>query len=347
MYTIDQVDRQALRNLIDSALELDIDLAPLLRQADIGCSVRELRTSAAIPFADYLCLQRALNATIRKTVHQRVGKYALAPDESEVMFHYMLGADDLAGALARMKFFSAMLGERIGDGSIRLSIEPPLLARLYVRIGMDPALHQQFAAFFLWEQFKLIEVLAWLIGQPIELAKIDLPFAPTPAIEQLIGRLRCPINYGATGYGLYFPKALLQKPVVRTLAELKNFLKMFGAVFISEEHFNRPPLSQRIERILEQQSLDHGSMPSASELANALNMSEATMRRHLQEGGSSFSTIKKACRLRLSKKLLALPNQNVVDIAQQLGYQDVNAFRRAFRQLSGHTPEGYRKEIRG
>jgi AraC-like DNA-binding protein len=244
-----------------------------------------------------------------------------------------------------MKFFTSMIGERIGDGSIHLSIEPQQLAKLYVRIGISAALQQNFAAFFLWEQLKLFEVLAWLIGQPIELKKVELPFAACAEVDQFIGRLRCPVQYGATGYGFYFAKALLEKPVVRTLPELKSFLKIFGAVFVSEEQFNRPPLSQRIERILEKQALDHGSMPSASELANALNMSEATMRRHLQEGGNSFSEIKSACRLRLGKKLLAAPNRDVEDIAQQLGYQDVNAFRRAFRQLSGQTPEGFRKSV--
>jgi AraC-like DNA-binding protein len=47
--------------------------------------------------------------------------------------------------------------------------------------------------------------------------------------------------------------------------------------------------------------------------------------------------------MRIGKKLLVQPNYDVADIAQQLGYQDVNAFRRAFRQHSGQTPEGFRK----
>jgi AraC-like DNA-binding protein len=276
-------------------------------------------------------------------VHERVGRRALTPEQSEVLFYYLLGAEDLSGAIARMKFFAVLVGERIGDGAMRLSIEPQQLAKLYVRIGMNAEMQQTYAKFFLWEQVKIFEVLAWLIGQPIALVKVDLPFASHVDIDRFVVQLRCPVSYGASGYGFYFSKTLLQKPVLRSVAELKSFLKMFGAVFVREEHFDRPPLSQRIERILEAQALDHGSMPSASELANVLNMSEATMRRHLQECGSSFSEIKSACRLRLGKKLLALPNRDVEEIAQQLGYQDVNAFRRAFRQLSGQTPEGFRK----
>lgn len=343
MLSIDHVDREVLRKLIDKANSLDIDLDKLLRELNVTCTMRDLRGEARISFADYQQLQRGLSMAIRLAVHERVGKRAQTTEETEVMFHYMLGADDLAGALARMKFFTTMIGDRIGDGAIRLSIEPPQLAKLYLRVGMPDELHQAFASHFLWEQLKVIDVLSWLIGQPIDLVKTELPFASDPAVDHLVTRLACPVTYGATGYGFYFRKALLQKPVVRSLAELKSFLGMFGALFVSEEHFDRPPLKQRIERILEKQALENRGMPSASELSSALNMSEATMRRHLQEDGSSFSEIKRTCQMRIGKKLLVQPNYDVADIAQQLGYQDVNAFRRAFRQHSGQTPEGFRK----
>jgi AraC-like DNA-binding protein len=343
MLGIDHVDREVLRKLIDKASSLDIDLEALLRELNVPCSLQNLRGEARISFADYQQLQRGLSMAIRQAVYERVGKRAPAAEETEVMLHYMLGADDLGGALVRMKFFAMMIGERIGDGAIRLSIEPPQLAKLYLRVGMPEELQQTFASHFLWEQLKVIEILAWLIGQPIDLVKAELPFAADSSVDHLVARLRCPVSYGASGYGLYFRKALLQKPVVRSLAELKSFLGMFGALFVSEEHFDRPPLKQRIERILEKQALENRGMPSASELSSALNMSEATMRRHLQEGGCSFSEIKRECQMRLGKKLLVQPNYDVADIAQQLGYQDVNAFRRAFRQNSGQTPEGFRK----
>lgn len=343
MLGIDHVDREVLRKLTDKARSLDIDLAALLRDLNVSCSVRELEGEARISFADYQQLQRGLSMAIRLAVHERVGKRAQTVEETEVMFHYMIGADDLAGALARMKFFTTMIGDRIGDGAMRLSIEPPQLARLYLRVGIAAEMHQAFASHFLWEQLKVIEVLAWLIGQPIDLVRAELPFAPDPSVDHLVAHMRCPVSYGATGYGFYFRRALLDKPVVRSLPELKSFLSMFGALFVSDEHLDRPPLKQRIERILEKQALENRGMPSAGELASALNMSEATMRRHLHEDGSSFSAIKRDCQMRIGMKLLAQPSYNVADIAQQLGYQDVNAFRRAFRQHAGHTPEGYRR----
>ncbi|HSB97478.1 MAG TPA: helix-turn-helix domain-containing protein [Spongiibacteraceae bacterium] len=343
MLSIDHVDREVLRALIDKARSLDIDLEVLLRELNVSCSVQSLHSDPRISFADYQQLQRGLSMAIRQTIYERVGKRAPAAEETEVMLHYMIGADDLGGALVRMKFFASIIGDRLGDGAIRLSIEPPLLAKLYLRVGMPEELHQTFASHFLWEQLKVIEILAWLIGQPIDLVKAELPFAADSSVDHLVARLRCPVSYGALGYGFYFRKTLLQKPVVRSLVELKSFLGMFGALFVSEEHFDRPPLKQRIERILEKQALENRGMPSATELANAMNMSEATLRRRLRETGCSFSEIKRSCQMRLGKKLLVIPNRNITDIALQLGYQDVNAFRRAFRQSLGNTPEGFRR----
>lgn len=343
MFTIDQVDRQALRNLVDNAGELDIDVAALLRQLGINRALKEVRAGQHISFEEYLRLQRALTVAIRRGIHQCVGQNAFTQEEYEVLFHYMLGAEDLADALARMKFFAGMFAERHGNGAIHLSIDQPSVAKLYVRIGVDAGLQQRFAGHFLREEIKLIEILAWLIGEPIELLGVELPFAPCAEVEHYLSRLRCPVRYGASGFGFLFSRALLHKPIVRSLQELRSFLRIYEAVFLESEYQERPPLDQRIERILEKQALDGSGIPSAAQLAGALNMSEATLRRRLRDAGRSFSEIKRACQLRLGKKLLAMPNRNVYDVAHQLGYQDVNAFRRAFRQASGQTPERFRR----
>jgi AraC-like DNA-binding protein len=341
--TIDQVDREVLCKLVDNALGLAVDVGTILRELNIARTPQDLRDGQHIGFDDYLRLQRALSTATRAAIHNRVGQRALTQEEYEVLFHYMLGAEDLAGALVRMKFFTGMFGERIGNGAMHLSIDQPSVAKLYTRNDVDAELQQTFASHFLREQLKLIEVLSWFIGEPIDLIRVELPFAASAEVEQFIDRLHCPVSYGASGFGLYFSRALLHKPIVQSLQELQSFLRIFGAVFVKAEHRQRSPLGQRIERILEKNALDAGGMPSATELANALNMSEATLRRRLRETGRSFSEIKRACQMRLGKKLLVIPNRNVTDIALQLGYQDVNAFRRAFRQSLGHTPEDFRR----
>ena len=336
MFTIDQVDRNALQQLVDNAVAWDIDVGVIFRRVGVDCARLD-----GISFERYLALQNALNAAIRHAVHSEVGQRALSQEEYEIVFHYMLGADDLAEALMRMKKFATMLAERLGNGAVHLSTDRGQIANLYIRPGVDPETLQRFAAHFTRDHHKLIEMMAWMIGTPIQLLQLEVPFVATDALERQVQRFGCPVEYGHSGFRFLFPAALLRKPIVRTQEELKNFLKIFPAVFVSGDH-DAPALDQRIERILEKQCLEVGGMPSASQLASALNMSEATLRRRLRDTGRSFSEIKQGCQLRLSKKLLAMSYRSLHEVANLLGYQDVNAFRRAFKQATGHTPMSYR-----
>lgn len=336
MFTIDQVDRNALQQLVDNAIAWDIDVAAICRRAGVDYTRLE-----HISFERYLALQNALNAAARHAVHSAVGQRAFSQEEYEINFHYMLGADDLGEALVRMKKFAAMLAERLGNGAIHLSTDRGQIASLYIRPGVDAETVQRFAAYFTQDNCKLIEMMAWMIGTPIPLIQLEVPFAATPALERQLQRFGCPVEHGHSGFRFFFPATLLRKPIVRSLQELKSFLKILPAVFVSGDH-DTLALDQRIERILEKQCLEVGGMPSASQLASALNMSEATLRRRLRDTGRSFSEIKQGCQLRLSKKLLSMSYRSLHEVANLLGYQDVNAFRRAFKQATGHTPMSYR-----
>jgi|GEM_PF-3240284 len=344
MLTIDQIDKEALQKLIDNAQALSIDVGMVLRKVRIEQSPGQILAgdSLGIDFEQYLQLQKSLSSAIRHAIHRRVGQRALTPDEYEVAAHYMLGADDLGAALVRMRKFCSMQAERLGNGAFNLSIERAQIARLYVQVAVDLELQERFASHFVQDMYKLIEMLAWMIGEPIPLLQLEVPFAEPGDAEHELSRFRCPIHFGQSGFAMYFSSALLGKRIVRSIEELKDFLKIYQAVLLTDDQHDRPAFDQRIERILEKQCLEVGGMPSATQLAGVLNISEATLRRRLRDTGRSFSEIKQSCQLRLGKKLLSISYTSLFDVAQRLGYQDVNAFRRAFKQATGHTPVGFR-----
>lgn len=342
MFTIEQIDKEALQTLIGNAQALSIDVPAILRKIRINQAPDQILAGNGIDFEQYLQLQKALSVAIRVTIHRRVGQRALTPEEYEVAAHYMLGADDLGAALQRMRTFCSMQAERLGNGAFRLSIERAQIAKLYVRAAVDLELQQRFASHFVLDIHKLIEMLSWMIGEPIPLLHLEVPLVEAGEAEHQLNRFRCPISYGHSGFGLSFSSALLGKRIVRSLAELKDFLKIYQAVLLTDDQHDSPGFDARIERILEKQCLEVGGMPSASQLAGALNISEATLRRRLRDTGRSFSEIKQSCQLRLGKKLLSVSYNSLYEVAHRLGYQDVNAFRRAFKQATGHTPVGFR-----
>jgi AraC-like DNA-binding protein len=80
-------------------------------------------------------------------------------------------------------------------------------------------------------------------------------------------------------------------------------------------------------------------------VAKALDMSEATLRRRLNQEGSSFSELLEEVRFELAKRYLRDPTLEVADVAQLLGFRDLASFGETFTRWSrGQAPEAYRSQ---
>ena len=82
---------------------------------------------------------------------------------------------------------------------------------------------------------------------------------------------------------------------------------------------------------------------SASEL---VGMSSRTMQRRLSECGTSFRDIVEQIRFERAKELLSVPDNKVIEVALELGYEDPSHFARAFRRLTGQSPRQYQQSIK-
>jgi AraC-like DNA-binding protein len=80
--------------------------------------------------------------------------------------------------------------------------------------------------------------------------------------------------------------------------------------------------------------------------AERLAMSEATLRRRLQDEGTTFANVLGEVRRVLALNYLREPSNRLSDIATKLGYGSATAFDRAFRRWTGATPSRYRDERR-
>ncbi len=92
------------------------------------------------------------------------------------------------------------------------------------------------------------------------------------------------------------------------------------------------------QHMAEDASLDH--------IAGCLNLAPRTLRRRLNELGTSYQMIIEQLRRGRAVELLLHSSRSVDDIASDLGYQDPSNFGRAFRRWTGKSPRQYR-ESRG
>ena len=87
-------------------------------------------------------------------------------------------------------------------------------------------------------------------------------------------------------------------------------------------------------------------LPSATQTASRLGLSERSLIRRLSEEGIRYRQLQHEVLLEWAHHYLIQTHNSVESIAAQLGYQDAANFRRAFKRLQGCTPQEYRFEHR-
>ena len=119
-----------------------------------------------------------------------------------------------------------------------------------------------------------------------------------------------------------------------------------------------PPLASALEEL---QALDSvgaqvkivlrrtlaSGRPDVGQVARDLGMSERTLQRRITDEGSSFRALLLEARRALGHQLLSMPDCDIQEVAFLLGYQDVTAFHRAFKEWEGVSPARWREMRNG
>jgi AraC-like DNA-binding protein len=91
-------------------------------------------------------------------------------------------------------------------------------------------------------------------------------------------------------------------------------------------------------RVQKELGIDAAGFPGLEQIAERLGMTARTLRRRLQEEGTSYSRLLDEARCRDAVRLLDNPALEVAQVAELLGYNDSANFTRAFRKWTGMTP---------
>jgi AraC-like DNA-binding protein len=85
-------------------------------------------------------------------------------------------------------------------------------------------------------------------------------------------------------------------------------------------------------------------LPTVSDISTLFGVTEPAFQRQLRAHGLNFSDILKAARLELALHYLADAELPLTEIAYSLGYSELSAFSRAFRNWTGMSPQRYRRQ---
>jgi AraC-like DNA-binding protein len=80
-----------------------------------------------------------------------------------------------------------------------------------------------------------------------------------------------------------------------------------------------------------------------NEIAQRLNMSDATIQRRLKSEGVSYQQLKNDIRRDTAIEFLTKTDKTLQDISDELSFHDPSAFHRAFKKWTGVSPGAYRQ----
>ena len=312
-----------------------LDPAPVLAAA--GIAQRTLDAEhGRVSAASFGALWKAIAAALDDEFFgldshgMKVGSFA-------TLCHLALHTRTLREALLRVGRLCSLL---LDDTRVELVFDDAEVAtiRLVDRLPGDGGDRRVFAHETLFVM--LYGLMCWLIDRRLVIQRAHFAY-PQPAWWREYSLIYSDvIAFDASASTLEFAAAELDAPIVQTERSAREFLEHAPGNFILK-YKNPKSVAQRIRKQLG--AKPPPAWPRFESLARELQLSPATLHRHLAREGSSFRQIKDALRRDAAIRLLGESPLSVVDVATELGFADASAFHRAFRQWTGTSPGDYRR----
>jgi AraC-like DNA-binding protein len=204
--------------------------------------------------------------------------------------------------------------------------------------GLDP--DEPLGRFLLDFQFAIHTTLGRdLIGPQFRLTRLTL-LATEPRHAALYRRhLGGAAEFGSDANRLCFDAALLDAPFT-----LRNPITVAMVSELCERLIDQARreagVASRVVRLLMETP---GHFPDMEEVASRLATTSRTLRRRLQQEGTSYQDTVAEVRCQLAKEYLRTTRMTTEDIADRLGFSDAANFRHAFRRWTGRSPSELRR----
>jgi AraC-like DNA-binding protein len=178
-------------------------------------------------------------------------------------------------------------------------------------------------------------------SDPLEARFSHAPPAYADDYERILG---LPVRFDAGEDGVLFPRAMLETSNPSADAGLRQLLERYAADQMTRI-LAHAPLAERI-RAHVRAALPSGDL-TADAVATRLGMSSRTLRRRLDEEGTSYQALLDEVRAGLARRYLGEERRGVDEVAFLLGFSDPSAFTKAFRRWTGRTPAAFARAAPG
>lgn len=332
-----------LRELLQRVREVGGDADSILRRA--GVAPRALVRPAAswhrqLTGDQFAAIFHDCSDVLEGHVARRAGRPAMNKSEVDLLCYCVITCATLGQAIGRAAAFCAMLGGRAGELSLCTAGER-------AEFRMHTFHDKRDVSAFLSDLTGLstyVRLFGWLIGRDLRPVTVRVCYRPLLDDAVTAWLLPHPITYRASDNFLVFPARCLHQPVIRSVGELDELLKVFPFDLTTEQS-KGAPLSERVRTILGMAVAHRAALPTTTQLAGQFGISTATLKRRLTEEGTSMRELKNRCRHEFALDLLRDPGLSSGEIAARLGFSDATTFTRAFKGWAGRSPSAHRRAV--
>ena len=160
-----------------------------------------------------------------------------------------------------------------------------------------------------------------------------------PYAARLDAFFDAPVRFDAEDHAIVFRDEDLALPLVRADAQLGAFLRGIAESALEKRVDSDSPLDA-VRRIIAEE-LQRG-VPSIDVVAARMATTERTLRRRLEESGTTFRDLLDTTRAELARSYVRDARMPLAEVAFMLGFSEPSAFHRAFKRWTSTTPAAFR-----
>lgn len=186
-----------------------------------------------------------------------------------------------------------------------------------------------------------IRLFGWLLGEDVEARSVGFSFSRNATDESLAYLFGSCIHYDCDADFVRIDGSYGNARLSCTRDQIGLMLRNTRHLFLVSRRRN--PLSQEVRRRLLLKKSEQWL--EIEEVARQLGVNKHQLWRKLKKEGTSFLDIRDQIKRDWALALLEDPAITVEQVANNLRYSDVSAFRKAFKNWTGLQPTQYRVEL--